>query len=74
MQNIKKCPFCGGDGELMQRLNARYRNYFVFVACNLCNAQSKVFPSDDDASECGWESKACDKAVKAWNSEYKGER
>lgn len=71
MQDIKKCPFCGGDGELTQRLNARAGNYFVFVSCNLCNAQSKVFSSEDDAFKSGKKSKACEKAVKAWNMEYK---
>ncbi len=74
MQKIKKCPFCGGDGELTQRYNSRYDNYFVFVACNLCNAQSKTFTSRDDLSESEWNTNACEKAVKAWNMEFKGER
>ncbi len=74
MHNIKKCPFCGGDGELTQRYTSRYNNYFVFVSCSLCNAQSKVFNSEDDVSERDWDTKACEKAVKAWNMEYKGER
>lgn len=74
MHKIKKCPFCGGDGELTQRYNSRQDNYFVFVECSLCNAQSKVFSSRDDVSECDWNTKACEKAVKAWNMEYKGER
>lgn len=74
LKNIKKCPFCGGDGELIQRYNTRYGNYFVFVSCNLCNAQSKAFNSDIDVSESNWESKACEKAIKAWNMEYKEER
>jgi len=74
MQEIKKCPFCGGDGELTQRYNYRHGNYFVFVACSLCNAQSKTFTSDDDAEHGEWQSKACEKAVNAWNMDYKGER
>ncbi len=74
MQEIKKCPFCGGDGELTQRYNSRYDNYFVFVACSLCSAQSKTFTSDDNAERVEWQSKACEKAVNAWNMNYKGER
>lgn len=74
MHKIKKCPFCGGDGELTQRYNSRRDNYFIFVSCSLCNAQSKTFASDDDVSVSDWESKACEKAVKAWNMEYKEER
>lgn len=74
MYNIKKCPFCGGDGELTQRYNSRNDNYFVFVACGMCNAQSKVFSSRDDVSKGNWNAKACEKAVKAWNMEYKEER
>lgn len=74
MHNIKKCPFCGGDGELTQRYNSRRDNYFVFVACSLCNAQSKTFTSDDNAERGEWQSKACEKAVMAWNMEFKGER
>lgn len=74
MDDIKKCPFCGGDGELTQRYNSRWRNYFVFVSCSLCNAQGKTFSSDDDVSENDWKSKSCEKAINAWNMEYKGDR
>lgn len=74
MYSIKKCPFCGGDGELVQRFNTRYKNYFVFVSCSFCNAQSKAFTSDDDVKVSNWESKSCEKAVNAWNMEYQGDR
>lgn len=73
MQEIKKCPFCGGDGELTQRYNTRYRNYFLFVACNLCGGQGKIFSSDEDVTESNWKTNACERAVKAWNMRYKGE-
>lgn len=43
------------------------------VSCNLCNAQSKTFTSNSDISN-DWDSKACEKAVKAWNMEYEGDR
>lgn len=74
MHNIKKCPFCGGNGELKQRYNPRQDNFMVFVACSVCNAESKVFLSQNDVSKRDYESNICDKAVEAWNMEYKGER
>lgn len=30
--------------------------------------------SDDNAERVEWQSKACEKAVNAWNMNYKGER
>ena len=70
MDDIKKCPFCGGHAELcandIMRGEARGK-CFVFVKCEICRAQGKTFLSNEDPDECNWENRACLSAIKAWN-------
>ena len=68
MENIKKCPFCGGAGILTENFSFKTRSYFIFVKCQLCGAQSKTYASLTDAEADDWQSEACEKAIAAWNT------
>ncbi len=63
MDELKNCPFCGGDADLIAT-DGRYGT-FVCVACTICDAQSKRFTvhNYDDV----FAGKAAQKAVHFWN-------
>lgn len=61
------CPFCGGDAELKANYSYKIRCYFVFVKCEICGAQGKVFKSSNDPQEDNWQSDPCESAITAWN-------
>lgn len=64
---IKPCPHCGGVACLTQNYSYKIRSYFVFVSCNICNAQGKTFRSTEEPAAVGWNNTACNDAVSAWN-------
>ena len=70
---ILPCPHCGGDSLLNSNYNGRYRQYFVYVKCNICGAQGKAFTDPNDPDINGWNDPACDSAIKAWNMRTKQE-
>ena len=51
MVELKKCPHCGGDAEMVTRYSQRNESYYMFVKCKDCGAQSKSFRSPDDQEE-----------------------
>lgn len=71
--NILNCPHCGGTSSLFRNYNRRQDNFFVYVKCDICGAQGKLFDSGTDPAEEDWNSPACKKAVAAWNMRYKEE-
>ncbi len=64
---IKTCPFCGGRACLNSNYSYKTRSYFVFVKCNVCNAQSKPYYSPDEPEKVGWKNDSCNDAIEAWN-------
>lgn len=64
---IRECPHCGGSATLYYNYSGRQRKYMVFVKCEICGAQGKIFVDANDPDEYGWRTAACDSAVKAWN-------
>lgn len=54
MNELKPCPFCGG------KANFKFRNDAVFVRCDICEAQAKLYNASVD-----WCAK--NEAAKAWN-------
>lgn len=68
--SLKGCPHCGGPGSIWANYSYKTRSYFVFVKCGLCGAQGKVFTSDNDPEEEGWNNVACNNAVMAWNLRF----
>lgn len=64
MDNLKRCPFCGGEAEAVYRYNRYKRVWFSFVRCTICSATGHSYaqdtaPDDDDPV---WE-----KVAGAWN-------
>ncbi len=64
---IKPCPHCGGPAFLNQNYSYRKRTYFVFVKCEMCGAQGKIYHSDEEPAAAEWNNQACDRAIVAWN-------
>lgn len=64
---IMDCPFCGGEAGLAYKAaKAVRKSGIVFVRCNVCGAQTRVFESDNP-EWYEWENTACRYAVDAWN-------
>ena len=67
---IKSCPHCGGSACINANYSYRIRKHFVFVKCDVCGAQGKVYTDDKDPVLSDWKDFACDDAVRAWNMRY----
>lgn len=64
MQNLKPCPFCGGEAELCYTNDNHHRPYVrckfgVFLSPK-CVAQQRM-----------WDYKTTEEAVEAWNRRVK---
>ena len=64
---IETCPHCGGTACLPQNYSYKIRSYFVFVKCDVCNAQGKTYRSDTEPAADDWNTQACKDAIAAWN-------
>jgi transcription elongation factor Elf1 len=66
-EQIKPCPHCGGMAALYSNYNRRTRSYFVFVKCEICGSQGKIYNSRQEPAAVDWINAACDNAIAAWN-------
>lgn len=64
---IKTCPHCGGSATLNANYSYKLRSYLVFVKCEICGAQGKLYRSEKDPETDNWESFPCNSAIDAWN-------
>ena len=64
---IKPCPHCGGSAVLNSNYSYKIRSYFIFVKCEVCGAQGKMYTSNRDPVETKWNNAPCNNAVDAWN-------
>ena len=64
---IKTCPHCSGTARLNASYSYKTRCYFIYVRCDICGAQGKIYRSDEDPDEENWNSEACNTAIAAWN-------
>lgn len=55
MNELKRCPFCGGTAEIVKVKSMNY-SHLIIVRCTRCMASTKTF--DDRKPEY---------AVEAWN-------
>lgn len=65
--NIKTCPHCGGVSFLSSSYSYKTRCYFVFVKCDICGSQGKIYRSDEEPAATEWNNEACNSAIEAWN-------
>ena len=47
MENVKKCPFCGGEGVLQKSINDLPIEFFVY--CRNCNMETQLFKTTEEA-------------------------
>lgn len=64
---IKNCPHCCGKSYLNANYSYKIHGYFVFVKCDICGAQGKIFLSKDNPEDVKWNNQGCRNAVDAWN-------
>lgn len=69
-EQIKPCPFCGGDAYLNSRYISKWKRYMVFVKCDICGGQGKVYSSWEPPAETDWNNDACYSALNAWNRRF----
>lgn len=55
MSQLKKCPFCGGEGELYEP-----NEDIAVISCLKCNAESGYYDGEDSTTP--------DDAIKFWNT------
>lgn len=67
MENIKACPHCGGSACLTANYSYKIRKFFVFVKCDICGSQGKIYNSAEDPASESWNNQACKDALNAWN-------
>lgn len=67
MEQLKGCPHCGGHALLNSNYSYKARSYFVFVRCEICGAQGKIYNSDTDPAATNWDDPQCRAAAAAWN-------
>ena len=72
IDEIKPCPHCGGEAALYRNYSRRCRSYFVYVRCEICGAQGKLYGCQEAPEAHDWKNAACCDAVKAWNMRTEG--
>ena len=63
MDEIKPCPFCGGDGVLKTNHNHTKERYYTAVRCTNCYCQARTFVTSAEPDE-----QINSKAISAWNT------
>ena len=73
VDDIKSCPFCGGEPFLQTKWSAGKQTTFLFMKCKTCGSTGKTFASDffiekkedlfknEDLTSCA------EMAIEAWN-------
>lgn len=64
---IKTCPHCCGTASLSANYSYKIRSWFVFVKCDICYSQGKIYRSNMDPEEAEWDNQPCRDAISAWN-------
>lgn len=67
MSELLPCPFCGGKADALLKYNRTTGQFYIFVKCNVCSAQSKGIPSHERPDLNDWNSPECEEAVRHWN-------
>lgn len=72
-ERLKGCPHCGGGACLNSNYSYKTRCYFVYVKCDICGAQGKIYRSQEEPQAAGWNNQPCIDAVRAWNMRTEAE-
>lgn len=77
MENLRPCPFCGGEAKLVRRYNSLLTKPIVtlcdswLVSCQTCGCSTENFPDEiyrSNAGELVVGEDGVAKAVAAWNN------
>lgn len=68
MEELRRCPFCGGEADIWE--NFGRNGYFTFCECSTCSARSKSFSLGRDLPEDWGNTIAARRATFAWNRRY----
>ena len=62
MEELKKCPFCGGTPDVATRIRHSEGGNVVVIKCEVCGASTKLFNESE-----------IDRAYRTWNMRVGGE-
>lgn len=68
MENLRTCPFCGGEAYLTANYSPKIKRYFIFAKCEDCGATGAAKCSKESPEVRDWETPACGRAIDAWNA------
>ena len=67
MENVKACPFCGGEADITSNYSAKHKLYFFYIRCRNCGATGKPFKSETDPKLSDYNLPMCEEARLTWN-------
>ena len=65
-EDLKQCPFCGGEAKLYSNFSTKADHYYIYVQCATCYARGKTVKSQYPAA-IGINGTAGQEAISAWN-------
>lgn len=68
---LKSCPFCGGEASLYSRGTRNGMGYMIYAKCEVCGCSGRAFFTYDDPDETDWNDLACKQATLVWNRRVK---
>ena len=78
MEELKPCPFCGGEAEICSAFENKFLGKYWYVRCKTCYSRGSDIYESGKELEPNQEYEAIkgawDKAIKAWNRRAKDEQ
>ena len=51
MNELKPCPFCGGEAKTIISEGGDYTEDLYWIVCKCCEAETSTYYTDEDATE-----------------------